>query len=54
MSSLDAAFQRLGRVTTVLLAPRLAAEAAMDLDEEGEARVAADVDRLAVLLAKAG
>jgi len=52
VSPLDAALQRLGRVTLEILKPSLAERAAdpgMDGDEER--RVAADVERLAGMLA---
>jgi hypothetical protein len=49
---LDAALLRLGRVTLELLHPGLAERAASKLDEDEEGRVAADVNRLAGMLAR--
>jgi hypothetical protein len=49
---LDAALQRLGRATLTVLSPALAAQSSAALDEEAERRVAAEVDRLAGMLAR--
>lgn len=52
MSPLDAAFGRLGRAVVALLHPSLADRAASARDSDEEGRVAAEVDRLALMLAR--
>ena len=52
MPPLDAALARLGHATLSVLSPYLAAQAVAKLDEETEDRVAAEVDRLAGMLAR--
>jgi hypothetical protein len=52
LTPLDSALLRLGRAVLRLLHPSLARRAAEKLDEDEEDRVAADVDRLAGMLAR--
>ena len=52
MPPLDAALARLGYAALTVLSPCLAAQAAAKPDEETGGRVAAEVDRLAELLAR--